>query len=99
VIPVDMIRSRTPPKDDRSPRTKTSEVIVDASEKGSAPLQMSEVNTYDADDWGNAEDGNIEPVELVQDIRPLNRWKTLLFLQGVLNKIVRYLEVASERLI
>lgn len=72
---------------------EAGEVVVENGKEKSLPAEGSEHGTNEADEGGDGEDGETEPVDFLVPVLPGNRRKGLLGLQGVGDIVVGDVEV------
>ena len=74
-------------------RTEPSQVVVNDSPNGCLPSEACVISPSEPQYWAQTKNGNVEPVEVLQDILPSDWRQWLLMLERVGHIIVRYVGV------
>lgn len=61
-------------------------------------MQSGIAHANETDDWGETKDGDVEPIEFVEDIVESYRRKTLFFFESVLDVVIRNVGICGNRI-
>jgi len=76
--------------------SKASDAAIKNGKKKRLPTEFCEQRAYYAEDGGDDENNDIEPVKLSKKVSPRKRWEGLCRPKSVFNVIVRDVEVGGD---
>lgn len=79
--------------------TETGDEIVKDGKERSLEQERSGEPTIDGDDWGHYQGDSRHPLDLIEQIFQGDRRKFLLGFEGVLNIVIRDIEVDGEKIL
>lgn len=72
---------------------ETGDIVVENGKEEGLPSELDEVGADEANDGGDAEDNDVEPVKVVDKVVPSEWRKGLLSLESVFDVVVGDVEV------